>query len=119
MQPPSPHKQGKGRILFFPSPPKRGGGQGDGDLIKMEFFHIPPLLKPPQKSIAAIGNFDGMHRGHQAILTALKALAQQKNLPSTVILFEPQPLELLHPQQAPARLQTLSEKLIFLKNEGI
>lgn len=85
----------------------------------MDLFHSPPFIYTPQASIASIGNFDGMHLGHQALLQQLIYLAQQKKLKSTVILFEPQPLEFLRSHQSPARLQTLTDKLSFLKKTGI
>ncbi|KTC95770.1 bifunctional riboflavin kinase/FAD synthetase [Legionella erythra] len=72
-----------------------------------------------QGSVVTIGNFDGVHLGHQALLTQLRRQAQRLNLPSVVILFEPQPGEYLHPQTAPARLSTLREKLARVKELGI
>ncbi len=65
--------------------------------------------------VATIGNFDGIHLGHQAILQQLKDTAAKLQLPSVVILFEPQPREYFSPQQAPVRLMTLREKLATLK----
>jgi len=58
-----------------------------------------------------IGNFDGIHLGHQALLTELRAAAQARGLQSAVIIFEPHPREFFTPQQAPARLTSLREKL--------
>lgn len=69
--------------------------------------------------MVTIGNFDGVHLGHQALLTQLRRQAQRLNLPSVVILFEPQPGEYLHPETAPARLSTLREKLARVKELGI
>ena len=61
--------------------------------------------------VATIGNFDGVHVGHQTVFEALKARAAEHNLPATVITFEPQPLEYFCPDKAPARLTRLREKL--------
>lgn len=64
--------------------------------------------------VASIGNFDAVHRGHQALLDRLKQIATALKLPSTVIIFEPQPKEYFAKHQGetlPLRLQTLSEKL--------
>ncbi|QRN04269.1 bifunctional riboflavin kinase/FAD synthetase [Legionella sp. MW5194] len=72
-----------------------------------------------QGSVVTIGNFDGVHLGHRALLTQLRRQAEQRNLPSVVILFEPQPGEYLHPETAPARLSTLREKLALVKELGI
>jgi len=69
--------------------------------------------------VATIGNFDGVHLGHQAVLHALKQRAQALGQPSLVIIFEPQPLEYFCPTKAPARLTRLREKLSLLKDAGI
>ena len=69
--------------------------------------------------VIAIGNFDGLHRGHQALLGQLKILARQQSAVSTVILFEPQPLEYFQSEQVPTRLLTLREKLKHLEQWGI
>jgi riboflavin kinase/FMN adenylyltransferase len=69
-------------------------------------------LRPAHRGcVATIGNFDGVHLGHQAVFAALKARADSMGLPSLVITFEPQPLEYFRPAEAPARLTRLREKL--------
>lgn len=70
-------------------------------------------------SVATIGNFDGVHLGHQALLQQLQQSAQDKNLPSVVISFEPLPLEVFSPQSAPPRLATLRDKLPLLAQFGV
>ncbi len=62
-------------------------------------------------TVATLGNFDGVHLGHQALLHTLKAQAKALNLPSLVIIFEPQPKEFFAKEKAPARLSNLREKL--------
>ena len=69
--------------------------------------------------VATIGNFDGVHLGHQAVLAALESRARAAGLPSLVIVFEPQPLEFFRPEQAPARLTRLREKLEAIAACGI
>ena len=69
--------------------------------------------------VATIGNFDGVHLGHRAVLEALTARARATGLPSLVIIFEPQPMEFFCPDQAPARLTRLREKLEAIGNFGI
>jgi riboflavin kinase / FMN adenylyltransferase len=69
--------------------------------------------------VATIGNFDGVHLGHQNLLKELKEKANRMNLPLVVILFEPQPKEYFQKEAAPARLSTLREKLNSLKQGGI
>lgn len=67
-------------------------------------------------SVATIGNFDGVHLGHQSLLAELRKQADQRQLPLVVLLFEPQPGEYFHGQEAPARLASLREKLAVLKH---
>lgn len=61
-----------------------------------------------------IGNFDGVHLGHHAMLIRLKDVAKQLGLPTCVMTFEPHPREFFAPDQAPARLTSLREKLKYL-----
>ncbi|MAZ66909.1 MAG: bifunctional riboflavin kinase/FMN adenylyltransferase [Kangiellaceae bacterium] len=68
---------------------------------------------------ATIGNFDGVHLGHQAILERLTQKAQKLGVPSTVIVFEPQPREFFDPANAPPRLTRLHEKIRMLQRCGI
>jgi riboflavin kinase/FMN adenylyltransferase len=73
---------------------------------------------------ATIGNFDGVHRGHQAMLALLRSEAQQRSIPSCVLTFEPHPRDYfakLHqkPELAPARVGTLRDKLEDLANCGV
>ncbi len=59
----------------------------------------------------AIGNFDGVHLGHQSVLKQLKDCVRDSELLATVLIFEPQPAEFFYSQKAPARLMRLREKL--------
>lgn len=68
---------------------------------------------------ATIGNFDGLHRGHQAILGSLHSAADQHGLPTLILIFEPQPKEFFAPQKAPARLASLREKLQDLNADHV
>lgn len=70
-------------------------------------------------SVATIGGFDGVHRGHQALLAALKRRANELQLPATVISFEPSPREFFMGKAAPARLQRFREKFAALANCGV
>ncbi len=69
--------------------------------------------------VATIGNFDGVHLGHRAVLQRLKAQGAALGLPTTVIIFEPQPLEFFQQATAPPRLMRLREKLTALAQEQI
>ncbi len=69
--------------------------------------------------VATIGNFDGVHRGHQAIVARVCEEARARNLPASVMIFEPQPLEFFAPEQAPARLMRFREKVEVLRDLGV
>ena len=66
-----------------------------------------------------IGNFDGVHLGHQAMLARLRAAASARGLSACVMTFEPHPREFFAPDQAPVRLTTLREKLELLAQYGV
>jgi riboflavin kinase/FMN adenylyltransferase len=71
-----------------------------------------------------IGNFDGVHRGHQAMLALLRGEAQQRGVPSCVLTFEPHPRDFFakkyqKPELAPARVGTLRDKLEDLAHCGV
>ena len=69
--------------------------------------------------VLAIGNFDGVHLGHTALLGRLAQVAQELGLPPTILTFEPHPREFFAPDSAPARLTTLREKLELLADQGV
>lgn len=70
--------------------------------------------------VATIGNFDGVHRGHQAIIAQLADKAAELKLPTTVVLFEPQPLEHFRgTDPVPPRLTRLREKLVALRHYSV
>jgi riboflavin kinase / FMN adenylyltransferase len=69
--------------------------------------------------VVAIGNFDGLHLGHQAILARLLERSREFGLPAAVLTFEPQPREYFAPQAAPARLMRLRDKAEVLEAAGI
>lgn len=66
-----------------------------------------------------IGNFDGVHRGHRAMLERLVAKARELKLPCTVLTFEPHPREFFAPATAPTRLTRLREKLELIAGAGV
>ena len=69
--------------------------------------------------VLTIGNFDGVHRGHQAVLEQLQQEGQRLGLPVMVMIFEPQPLEIFATDQAPARLTRLRDKAKYLAQAGV
>lgn len=84
----------------------------------MHLLTLNPIAED-RPSVVTIGNFDGLHCGHQQLLAEVQAQAKQLNAASAVVLFEPQPLEYLRPEQAPPRLMRLGEKLAGLRRLGI
>lgn len=69
--------------------------------------------------VATIGNFDGVHLGHQAVIGQLAEAGQELGLPALVVTFEPQPLEYLMPDKVPARLTRFREKLRALSRYAV
>ena len=69
--------------------------------------------------VATIGNFDGVHLGHQAVIRQLHEVAAGCALPATVLIFEPQPQEFLAPERAPARLMRLRDKIEWLARHDV
>lgn len=86
----------------------------------MKLFKINPNAKSlDQGSVLTIGNFDGVHLGHQALINDLIQKSIQLNLPTVVVIFEPHPKELFFGNDAPKRIYSLREKMIHLKNLGV
>ncbi|MEH0760816.1 bifunctional riboflavin kinase/FAD synthetase [Vibrio sp. 16] len=69
--------------------------------------------------VLTIGNFDGVHLGHQAVLRQVSEKARELGLPATVMTFDPQPLELFAKENAPARLTRLRDKFVQLSKLDI
>lgn len=77
-------------------------------------------LEPRHRGcVATIGNFDGVHLGHQAIVAQLRERAAEVGLPAVVVLFEPQPQEFFQGPAAPARLMRLRDKCEALAPYGV
>jgi riboflavin kinase / FMN adenylyltransferase len=81
------------------------------------FRGIPARADTP--TALTIGNFDGVHLGHRAMIARLSEAARSRGLPAAVMTFEPQPQEFFAPDQAPARLTSLREKLDLLCQCGV
>ena len=69
---------------------------------------LAPNFQLPQTAVT-IGNFDGVHLGHQAMVSQLKEVAKAQNLKTLVMIFEPQPLEFCKGYEAPPRISPLSD----------
>ena len=86
----------------------------------MQLFRGLPDSADRHRPIAlTIGNFDGVHRGHQAMLARLSEAAEDLGLPSAVLTFDPHPREFFAPGAAPPRLSTLRSKLEQFAAHGI
>ena len=79
---------------------------------------IPPSL-PRTPCALTIGNFDGVHLGHQSLLKQLHEVAQQQHLQTCLLTFEPHPKEFFDPKNAPTRILSLRDKLAALKETNI
>ncbi len=69
--------------------------------------------------VLTIGNFDGVHRGHQALLAQLRAKSEATGLPAAVLTFEPHPREYFAHEDRPRRLTSLREKILLLEGQGV
>lgn len=69
--------------------------------------------------VTTIGNFDGVHLGHRALIKDLKTIAKQLNTETSVIVFEPQPKEFFSPSTAPVRVTSFAEKALLLESLGV
>ncbi|MDX1497925.1 MAG: adenylyltransferase/cytidyltransferase family protein, partial [Salinisphaeraceae bacterium] len=77
-------------------------------------------LRPEHRGcVMTIGNYDGVHLGHRAILQRLRKQADSRSLPVLVTIFEPTPREFFTPEDAPPRLASLREKLEDLAGCGV
>lgn len=77
-------------------------------------------LRPQHRGCAVtIGNFDGVHLGHQSVLGQLAERATELQVPVTVVTFEPQPMEYFSPETAPPRLTRFREKVEALRRFGV
>ena len=86
----------------------------------MEFIRGLHNIRPEHRGCAlTIGNYDGVHRGHQAVLAQLAERAQAAGLPTAVMLFEPQPAEFFQGGMAPPRLMRLRDKIEALRTQPV
>jgi riboflavin kinase / FMN adenylyltransferase len=87
------------------------------------YRHLPLLNSSKRENYSsralAIGNFDGLHLGHQALLAKTIGVAKLQHLKPAVMTFEPHPREFFTPQNAPARLSSMREKLEYFEEAGV
>jgi riboflavin kinase/FMN adenylyltransferase len=70
-------------------------------------------------SVVTIGNFDGVHRGHQAVLEAVVGSARRRGVPAVAVTFDPHPRAVLRPESAPPVLTTTEDRLRLLEAAGL
>lgn len=83
------------------------------------FRSLDALPQWPGRTVLAIGNFDGVHRGHQAILANVRRRAAEIGAESVAVTFDPHPVRVLRPAQAPKLITPLAQKLDLLAATGI
>ncbi|HET9399833.1 MAG TPA: bifunctional riboflavin kinase/FAD synthetase, partial [Candidatus Acidoferrales bacterium] len=72
-----------------------------------------------RETAISVGNFDGLHLGHQKILRSLAERAKKNNLAAAVITFDPHPMKVLRPQNAPLLIETLEQRLKGFERLGL
>jgi len=88
-------------------------------LTNLKHFSQQPQASLANGCVATIGNFDGVHLGHQAIIDQVRERARALGVPSVVMVFEPQPREFFQGDDAPPRLMSFRQKFETLLNSGI
>jgi len=74
---------------------------------------------PPRRTVISIGNFDGVHIGHQAVLSHVVRRAQVAETTAVAMTFDPHPIKLLRPSEAPRLVTTLEQRLALIARTGI
>ena len=87
----------------------------------MEVARFPDDPRPARwhKPVLALGNFDGLHRGHTKIIDRVRRVAIERSATSLVLTFDPHPPRIIRPDKAPALLMTLDQKIEALEKSGI
>src|SRR5580704_10172435 len=77
------------------------------------------FAEPARRAVVTVGNFDGVHLGHQELLRNVRKRAADSGDVSAVLTFYPHPAQVLRPAQAPALLMTLEQRLTAIEQMGI
>ena len=87
----------------------------------MDIIHFPEDPRPPRwvHPVLALGNFDGVHRGHRKILERVKRVASERGATPVVMTFDPHPPRVVRPDKAPPLLMTKAQKLEALAETGV
>ena len=107
------------RSLF---PPSRGHNADHSSVtrVTMDIVHgINKIARPFRNPVVALGNFDGIHLGHQLIFERTKLEARRLGGESVVLTFEPHPLKVLHADQCPPLITPFKKKMMLIERSGI
>ena len=87
----------------------------------MDVIHYPEEARPVswRSPVLALGNFDGLHRGHVKIIERIERGAVERGGTSVVLTFDPHPPRILRPEKAPSLLMTKAQKLDALARAGV
>jgi riboflavin kinase / FMN adenylyltransferase len=87
----------------------------------MDVIHFPDDPRPPRwvHPVLALGNFDGLHRGHRKILDRMRRVADERGATSVIMTFDPHPPRVVRPDKAPPLLMTKAQKLEAIAAAGV
>ena len=81
--------------------------------------HLRSGSRPFRSPVVALGNFDGLHLGHHAIVGRTRALARERGSDAIAFTFSPHPIAVLAPRRAPAMITSLASRLALLREAGL
>src|SRR5262245_30709095 len=84
----------------------------------MTHVQLPGAPLSPRSAVVTVGTFDGVHRGHRAVLDKLIEVAGARNQQSVIVTFDPHPLHVIRPESAPRLLTTTEERTALLRSAG-
>src|SRR3990170_4573773 len=89
--------------------------------MTMDVIHFPDDARPARwtQPVLALGNFDGVHRGHRKILERVRRVASERGGTSVVMVFDPHPPRIVRPDKAPLLLMTTRQKLEAIADAGL
>src|SRR5438045_2323129 len=87
----------------------------------MDVIHFPDDARPARwtRPVLALGNFDGLHRGHRKILERLRRVASERAATAVVMTFDPHPPRVVRPDKAPPLIMTKAQKLQALEDADV